>query len=68
VYEYLLKGVMPKILTTSQRRCLAQRTKPFMLQKGVLYKFGQDNRFFEVLQLKHVSTILQELHGRVIGR
>jgi len=31
VYEYLLKGVMPKRFTTSQRHYLAQRAKPFML-------------------------------------
>jgi len=32
--------------TTSQRQNLAQRVKPFVLQEGVLYRFGQDNRFF----------------------
>jgi hypothetical protein len=45
VYEYLLEGVMPEILTTSQRKYLAQRAKPFVLKKGILYKFGQDNKF-----------------------
>ncbi len=30
VYDYLLKGVMPKIFTTSQRQYLAQRVKPFV--------------------------------------
>jgi hypothetical protein len=39
VYEYLLKGMMLEILTTSQR------AKPFVLQEGILYKFGQDNKF-----------------------
>jgi hypothetical protein len=36
-----------------------------MFREGVLYKFGQDNKFRQVLQLKQVSTILQELHGGV---
>jgi hypothetical protein len=59
VYEYLLEGVMLEIFTTSQRQYLAQRVKPFVLQKGVLYKIGQDNMFRQVLQPKQVSTILQ---------
>ncbi len=50
---------------TSQRQYLAQIVKPFMFREGVLYKFGQDNKFRQVLQLKQVSTILQELHGGV---
>jgi hypothetical protein len=33
-----------------------------MLQKGVMYRFEQDNRFCQVLQLKQISTVLQELH------
>jgi len=45
VYEYLLEGVLLKRFSTSQRQYLAQRTKPFVLQKGVLYIFGQDNKF-----------------------
>ncbi len=68
VYEYLLKGVMLKRFTTSQRKYLAQRAKPFVLQEGVLYKFGQVNRFCQVLQLEHVPTTLQELHGGVARR
>ncbi len=59
MYEYLLEGVMLEIFTTSQRQYLAQRVKPFVLQKGVLYKIGQDNMFRQVLQPKQVSTILQ---------
>jgi hypothetical protein len=51
MYEYLLKGVMPERFTTSQRQFLTQGAKPFVLQK-VMYKFGQDNRFHRVLQLK----------------
>ncbi len=39
-----------------------------MLQEGILYIFGQDNKFHQVLQPKEVPTILQKLHGRVIGR
>jgi hypothetical protein len=50
---------MLEIFTTSQRQYLAQRVKPFVLQKGVLYKIGQDNMFRQVLQPKQVSTILQ---------
>jgi hypothetical protein len=33
-----------------------------------MYRFGQDNRFRQVLQLRHVSIILQELHEGVAGR
>jgi hypothetical protein len=49
---------MPKIFTTSQRQYLVQRAKLFVLQIGVFYRFGQDNRFHCVLQLEHVPTIL----------
>jgi hypothetical protein len=45
VYEYLLEGMMLKRFITSQIKYLAQRAKPFVLQEGVLYIFGQDNRF-----------------------
>jgi hypothetical protein len=38
-----------------------------MLQEGVLYKFGQDNMFCQVLHPEHVSKVLQELHGGVVG-
>jgi hypothetical protein len=65
LYEHLLEGVMPKIFTTSQRWYLIQRTKPFVLQEGVLYIFRQDNKFRQVLQPEHVSIILQKLHGGV---
>ncbi len=37
VYEYLLEGMMFKQFTTSQKRYLAQRTKLFVLQKGIMY-------------------------------
>ncbi len=67
MYEYLFKGVMPERLTTSQRQYLAQMAQPFMLQKGILYIFGQDNMFRQILQLKQVSTIMQNLHGGVVG-
>jgi hypothetical protein len=67
VYEYLLKGVMPERFTTSQRQYLAKKAKPFVFQKGILYIFGQDNKFRQVLQPKHVSTCLQKLHGFIIG-
>jgi hypothetical protein len=66
-YEYLLEGVMLERVTTSQRQYFAQRAKPFVLQKGILYKFGQDSRFCRVLQWENVSTILQELHGGIVG-
>jgi hypothetical protein len=36
--------------TTSQQQYSTQRIKPFVFQNGILYKFGQDNRFFCVLQ------------------
>ncbi len=68
VYDYLLEGMMPKRFTTSQRQYLAQKAKPFVLQEGVLYIFGQDNKFCQVLQPKKVPTILQELHGGVARR
>jgi hypothetical protein len=41
----MLKGVMLERFITSQRQYLAQRIKPFVLQEGILYKFGQENRF-----------------------
>jgi hypothetical protein len=41
---------MTQRFTTSQRKHLPQRAKPFVLQKGALYRFGQDNRFRQVLQ------------------
>jgi hypothetical protein len=37
---------MLEIFTTSQRQYLVQRVKPFVLQDGVLYRFGQDNMFW----------------------
>jgi hypothetical protein len=50
--------MMLERLITSQRQYLAQIAKLIMLQKGVLYRFGQDNKFCQVLQLEHVSTVL----------
>jgi hypothetical protein len=50
---------MLEIFTTSQRQYLVQRVKPFVLQEGLLYKFGQANMFCQVLQPKQVPTILQ---------
>jgi hypothetical protein len=38
-----------------------------VLQEGTLYRFGQDNKFCQVLQLEKMPTIFQELHG-VVGR
>ncbi len=64
----LLKGVMLKRSTTSQRQYLPQRAKPCVFQERIPYKFGQDNKFCQVLQQEQVRTILQELHGRVAGR
>jgi len=55
---------MAEWFTTSQRQYLTQRTKPVVLQ-GILYRFGQDNRFCWILQPKQVPTNLQELHGGV---
>ncbi len=52
VYEYLLEGMMPKRFNTSQRQYLAQRAKPFVLQEGTLYWFGQDDKFHQILQPK----------------
>jgi hypothetical protein len=67
VYEYLLEGVMLKRFTISQIKYFAQKVKPFVFQEGVLYRFGHVNRFCQVLQLEQVPTILQELHGGVVG-
>jgi hypothetical protein len=58
---------MPKIFTTSQWQYLAQKANWFVLQNGILYKFGQDNRFHRVLQIEWVPTILQELHSGISG-
>ncbi len=38
-----------------------------MLQNGILYNFGQDDRFHRVLQPKQMLTILQELHTGIGG-
>jgi len=46
---------------------VAERVKPFIFQ-GVLYWFGQDNKFWQVLQLEQVPTILKELCYGVDGR
>jgi hypothetical protein len=59
--------MMPKRFTTSQRQYLVYRAKSYVLQNGILYRFGQDNRFCHVLQPKHVPIILQELHSGVGG-
>jgi hypothetical protein len=48
VYEYLLKRVTPERFITSQKQYLVQKAKPFVLQ-GVLYKFGQNNMFHQVM-------------------
>jgi len=52
---------------TSQRQYLIQRPKPFVLPNGILYRFGQDNKFRFVLQPEQVPTVLQELHSGVSG-
>jgi hypothetical protein len=39
-----------------------------MLQDGVLYRFGQNNRFCHVLQLEQMPIVLQELHSGIGGR
>jgi hypothetical protein len=44
--------------TISQKQYLGQKTKLFMLQNGVFYKFGQDNMFRCVLQLEQMLIIL----------
>jgi hypothetical protein len=44
--------------TISQRQYLAQKVKPFVIQNGILYRFGQENRFHRVLQPQQVPTIL----------
>ena len=56
---------MPKRFTTSQRQYSARNDKLFMLQNGIFYEFGQDNKFHRVLQPEQVPTILQELHSGV---
>jgi hypothetical protein len=47
--KYLLKGVMPKRSTMPQKKYLAYKVKPFVLQEGTLYEFKQDNRFRQVV-------------------
>jgi hypothetical protein len=44
--------MMPKRFITSQRQYLGQKAKPFVLQEGILYWFGQDNKFHQILQPK----------------
>jgi hypothetical protein len=36
--------------TTSSKQYLTHKTKPFVLQNGIFYRFGQDNMFCHVLQ------------------
>jgi hypothetical protein len=55
---------MLKMFAMSQRQNLAQIGKPFVLQEGVLYRFGH-NKFHRILQPKHVPIVLQELHRGV---
>jgi hypothetical protein len=38
-----------------------------VFKKGVICRFGQNNKFRQILQPKDVPIILQELHGGVIG-
>jgi len=57
--------MMPKRFITSQKQYLAQRTKPLVLQEGILSKFGQDNKYRWVLQLEQMPIVLQKLHGGV---
>jgi hypothetical protein len=52
---------------TSHRQYLVQKAKPFVLQERTLYWFREDNKFHQILQPKYVPTMLQELHGRVVG-
>jgi hypothetical protein len=44
--------MMPKRFITSQRQYLGHKAKPFVLQEGILYWFGQDNKFHQILQPK----------------
>jgi hypothetical protein len=60
VYDYLLEWIMPEKFTTSQTQYLAQ---PFVLQDGIFYRFGQNNKFHRALRPEHVLIILQELHS-----
>jgi hypothetical protein len=41
--------MMPKKFITSQKQYLTKRAKPFVLQEGILYWFGQDNKFHKIL-------------------
>jgi hypothetical protein len=52
---------------TSQRQHLTQRPQPFVLQNGILYRFGQDNKFPFILQPEQMPIQLQELHSGVGG-
>jgi len=56
---------MTQRFTISQRKYLPQKAKPFVFQKGTLYRFGQDNQFHQVLQPKQVSKVLQQLCGGI---
>jgi hypothetical protein len=37
-----------------------------VVQEGVLNRFGQDNKFHQVLQPEQMPTILQKLHATVL--
>jgi hypothetical protein len=43
----VLEGMMLKRFTTSQKQYLAHISKPFVLQKGILYRFEKTIGFIE---------------------
>jgi phenolic acid decarboxylase len=55
------------ILTNIHKQWLVRRGKTFTLQKGILYRMGQDNRFRHYATIDEAHTIVWELHEGIGG-
>jgi hypothetical protein len=54
-------------LTNIQKQQLARKTKPFTLQKGIMYCMGQDNKFKCYVTTNATQMILLEFHEGFSG-
>jgi hypothetical protein len=55
------------ILTNIHKQWLVRRAKTFTLQKGILYRMGQDNRFRRYVTINEAHTIVWELNEGIGG-
>jgi hypothetical protein len=44
-----------------------KKVEPFILQKGILYRMGQDNRFRYCVTIDETQMILQEFNETISG-